>query len=142
MEKKLAERQGKTTLMDMVVEVEVDTIRDKVSMIRTEALMDTLAYTFENVDMQALCYTLGEVDPEILIYALFDRLPVDEKKVGNMSVKVERKGVLDTLAARETEVKVHTLGDTLVRAKGNRMLNTLSDTVADKEVESLATHRS
>ena len=106
--------------MDMVVEVEVDTIRDKVSIIRTEALMDTLAYTVKKVDMQALCYTLGEVDPEILIYALFDKLPVDEKKAGNMSVKVECKGVLDTLAARETEVKVHTLGDTLVRAKGHR----------------------
>ena len=39
-----------------------------------------------------------------------------------MPSKLECKGVLDTLAARKTEVKVHTLGDTLVRAKGHQNL--------------------
>ena len=73
-------------------------------MIRTKALVDTLAYTVIKENIQALCYKLGEVDLKTLIYARIDRLPVDEKKVGNMSAKVEFKAVLDTLAARETEV--------------------------------------
>ena len=47
------------------------------------------------------------------------------------------KAVLDTLAARETEVKVHTLGNTVSELKGIETLNTLSDTVAENEVESL-----
>ena len=76
----------------------------KLSMIRTKALVDTLAYTVIKENIQALCYKLGEVDLKTLIYALIDRLPVDEKKVGNMSAKVEFKAVLDTLGARETEV--------------------------------------
>ena len=73
-------------------------------MIRTKELVDILAKTVIKRDMQALCYKLGEVDLKTLIYALIDRLPVDEKKVGNMSAKVEFKAVLDTLGARETEV--------------------------------------
>ena len=72
-------------------------------MIRTKALVDTLPYTVTKENIQALYYKLGEVDLKTLIYALIDRLPVDEKKVGNMSAKVEFKEVLDTLAARETE---------------------------------------
>ena len=47
------------------------------------------------------------------------------------------KAVLDTLAAREREVKVHTLGKTVSELKGIETLNTLSDTVAENEVESL-----
>ena len=116
--KKLAERQGKTTLMDMVVEVEVDTIRDKVSMIRTEALMDTLAYTFENVDMQALCYTLGEVDPEILIYALFDRLPVDEKKYLTCLSRWSAKGCLTHWQPGKQKLKSTHLATHLSELKG------------------------
>ena len=50
---------------------------------------------------------------------------------------VKCKAVLDTLAARETEVKVHTLGNTVSELKGIETLNTLSDTVAENEVESL-----
>ena len=42
--------------------------------------------------------------PQDAYIALIDRLPVDEKKVGNMSANVECKAVLDTLGARETEV--------------------------------------
>ena len=50
---------------------------------------------------------------------------------------VKCKAVLDTLAAREREVKVHTLGKTVSELKGIETLNTLSDTVAENEVESL-----
>ena len=50
---------------------------------------------------------------------------------------VKCKAVLDTLAARETEVKVHTLGNTVSELKGIETLNTFSDTVAENEVESL-----
>ena len=51
--------------------------------------------------------------------------------------KVKCKAVLDTLAAREREVKVHTLGNTVSELKGIETLDTLSDTVAENEVESL-----
>ena len=51
--------------------------------------------------------------------------------------KVKCKAVLDTLAARETEVKVDTLGNTVSELKGIETLDTLSDTVAENEVESL-----
>ena len=50
------------------------------------------------------------VDDETIIYALADKLlVVEDEKVGNISAKVECKALLDTLAARETEVKVHIL---------------------------------
>ena len=49
-----------------------------------------------------------------------------EEKVGNVSVKVECKAVLNTLAARETEDKVHTLGNTLSELKHLEKLHTLS----------------
>ena len=51
--------------------------------------------------------------------------------------KVKCKAVLDTLVAREREVKVHTLGNTVSELKGIETLNTFSDTVAENEVESL-----
>jgi len=90
------------------------------------------------VDVQALCYTLAKLYAKKLIYAPTDRLPVvEEEKVGNMPAKVECKAVLDKLADRETEVKVHTLGDTLSELKGVETLHTLKDTVAKNEVESL-----
>jgi len=54
-----------------------------------------------------------------------------------MPAKVESKAVLDKLADRETEVKVHTLGDTLSEQKGMETLHTLKDTVAENEFESL-----
>ena len=47
------------------------------------------------------------------------------------------KAVLDTLASRETEVKVHPLGNTVSELKGIKTLDTLSYTVAENEVESL-----
>ena len=47
------------------------------------------------------------------------------------------KAVLDTLAARETEVKVHILGNTAYELKSIETLDTLSDTVAENEIESL-----
>ena len=51
--------------------------------------------------------------------------------------KVKCKAVLDTLAARETEVKVHILGSTVYELKSIETLDTLSDTVAENEIESL-----
>ena len=51
--------------------------------------------------------------------------------------KVKCKAVLDTLAARETEVKVHILGNTVYGLKSIETLDTLSDTVAENEIESL-----
>ena len=51
--------------------------------------------------------------------------------------KVKCKAVLDTLVATETEVKVHTLGNTVSDLTGIETLDTLSDTVAENEVESL-----
>ena len=51
--------------------------------------------------------------------------------------KVKCKAVLDTLAARETDVKVHTLGNTAYELKSIETLDTLSDTVAENEIESL-----
>ena len=51
--------------------------------------------------------------------------------------KVKCKVVLDTLAARETDVKVHTLGNTAYELKSIETLDTLSDTVAENEIESL-----
>lgn len=44
--------------------------------------------------------------------------------------------MLYTLAPRETEVKVHTFGDTLSELKGMETFHTLSETVAKIEVES------
>ena len=63
---------------------------------------------------------------------------VEEEKVGNMPAKEVCKAVLDTLADRETEVKVHTFGDTLSELKSMETIQTLSDTVPENEVESLA----
>ena len=63
---------------------------------------------------------------------------VEDEKVGKTSAKVECKAVLDTLAARETEVKVHTLENAVSEQKGIETLNTLSDAVAENEVELLA----
>ena len=51
--------------------------------------------------------------------------------------KVKCKAVLDTLAARETEVRVHILGNTVYELKSIETLDTLSDTVAENEIESL-----
>ena len=51
--------------------------------------------------------------------------------------KVKCKAVLDTLVARETEVKVHTLGNTVSDLTGIETLDTLSDTVAENEVNRL-----
>ena len=104
-------------------------------------MVEKLDYRVIEVDVQVLCYTLSEVDAETLIYALTDRLPVlEEYKVGNMPVKVECKAVLNTLAARETEVKVHTFGNTLSEPKGMETLQILNNTVAENEIQSLATH--
>ena len=73
-----------------------------------------------------------------LIYALADRLPVvEDEKVSKTSAKMLCKAVLDTLAARETEVKAHTPVNTVSDLKGIETLDTLSDTVAENEVESL-----
>ena len=78
------------------------------------------------------------VDDETIIYALADKLlVVEDQKVGNISAKVECKAVFDTLAARETEVMIHTLRNTVSELKGIETLDTLSDTVAEKAVESL-----
>ena len=78
------------------------------------------------------------MDDEAIIYALADKLlVVEDEKVGNISAKVECKAVLDTLAARETEVMIHTLRNTVSELKGIETLDTLSDTVAENEVESL-----
>ena len=94
------------------------------------------------MDAQFLCYTLDNVDAETLVYALTARLPVmKEEKVGNMSAKVECKAVLNTMAARETEDKVHKLGITLSELKGLETLHTLSYTVAENQVESFAKKR-
>ena len=66
------------------------------------------------------------MDAETLLYALAHRLSVvEEEKVGNTPAKVECKAVVETLAARETEVKVEALGDTL---------SELTDMVAINEV--------
>ena len=52
------------------------------------------------------------MDAERLIYSLTNRLVlVKEDKVRHMPTKVECKALLDTLADKETEVKVHTLGE-------------------------------
>ena len=42
---RLAEVEGLSTLADMLVAVEVDTLGEKLSMVNTKALVDTLAYT-------------------------------------------------------------------------------------------------
>ena len=42
--------------------------------------------------------------------------------------------MINTLAARETEFKVHTCGDTLSELKGMERLHILKDTVAEIEV--------
>ena len=55
---------------------------------------------------------LAQVDAKRLIYSLTNRLLlVKEDKVRHMPTKVECKALLDTLADKETEVKVHTLGE-------------------------------
>jgi len=53
-----------------------------------------------------------------------------------MPAKVVCKAVLDTLTDRETEVKVHTFGETLSELKGRETIHILSDTVGENEVES------
>ena len=62
---------------------------------------------------------------------------MEEEIVGNTPTKVEFKAVLDTLAATETDIKVHTLGDTLSELNGMETFHTLSYTVAENEVKSL-----
>ena len=84
-----------------------------------------------------LCYTLAKVDDETVIYALLTSYRWWRTKKLAMLAKVKCKAVLDTLAARETEVKVDTLGNTVSELKGIETLDTLSDTVAENEVESL-----
>ena len=70
--------------------------------------------------------------------ALADRQRVvEDEKVGKTSVKVECEAVLDTLAARETQVKVHTFENTVSELKGIETLHLLSDTVAENEVDLL-----
>ena len=52
------------------------------------------------------------MDAERLIYSLTNRLLlVKEDKVRHMPTKVECKALLNTLADKETEVKVYTLGE-------------------------------
>lgn len=62
---------------------------------------------------------------------------MEEEEVGNTTAKVDCKAMLDTLAAREKEVEVHTLGDRVSEIRGIKMLDTLSDRVAVNKVESL-----
>ena len=96
----------------MLVAVKFDTLGDKLFMVKTKVLVESLAERGKEVDVQALCYTLAHVNARKLIYTLTNGLLlVEEDKVGNMPVKVERKAVLDTMADRKTEVKVHTLGE-------------------------------
>jgi len=138
---RVAEVKAKATLPDMLVAVEFDTAEDKLSVVKTKALVDTLAYRVKEGDVQALCYTLAKVDAETLRYPLTDRLQVlQEEKVGNMPTKLECKAVLDTLASRETEVKVHTLCDTLSELKGMETLHTFTVTVAKNDVNAKALH--
>ena len=135
--KRLAKVDSRATLADRLVAAEVDRLGDKLSIIKTEALVDALVCRLKEVDVETLCYTVDEVDAETLIYTLADRLPVvEEDKVGNTPAK-ESKAVLDTLAAKETEVKIHTRGDTLSKLKNIETFDTLSHPVAENEVESL-----
>ena len=46
---RLAEVEGLSTLADMLVAVEVDTLGEKLSMVNTKALVDTLAYTVKEL---------------------------------------------------------------------------------------------
>ena len=70
----------------------------------------------------------------MLVYALAEKLPVvEEGNVGNTLAEVECKAVLETLAAKETEVKVHTLGDTLPELKDMQRLHAVNDTVAEND---------
>ena len=62
---------------------------------------------------------------------------VEEENVGNTLAEVECKAVLETLAAIETDVKVHTLGDTLPELKVMQRLHALNDTVAENDGVSL-----
>ena len=113
---------------DRLVAVKLDTLGDQLS---TNALVETLADRVKEVDVSALCYTFAKVDAETLLYAR--RLPVVEKeKVANTPTKVECTAVLDTLAATETEVKVHIQSE----VKGKETFYALSDTVAKNEVKS------
>ena len=57
-----------------------------------------------------------------------------------MDAETQSKAVLNTIAARETEVKVHTFGNTLSKLKGMETLHTLKNTVAENEIQSLATN--
>jgi len=57
-----------------------------------------------------------------------------------MPANVECKAVLDTLADRETEVKVHTLCDTLSELKGMETLHTFTVTAAKNDVNAKALH--
>ena len=69
----------------------------------------------------------------MLVYALSKKLPA-----GKTLAEVECKAVLETPAAKETEVKVHTLGDTLPELKVMQRLHSLNDTIAENEGVSLA----
>ena len=95
--------------------VEVDRLREKLSMVKTEALMETIAYRVTYVDVPV----------------------VEEENVGNTLAEVECKAVLETLAAKETDVKVHTLGDTLPELKVMQRLHSLNDTVGENDGVSL-----
>ena len=68
----------------------------------------------------------------MLVYALSKKLPV-----GKTLAEVECKAVLETPAAKETEVKVHTLGDTLPELKDMQRLHAVNDTVAENDGVSL-----
>ena len=52
---------------------------------------------------------------------------------------MECKAGLDTLVARETEVKIHILGDPLFELKGMKTIHTLKDAVQRIRSSHLAT---
>ena len=107
--------------------MEVNTVCGILYEVKAKAMIEALVK--RQVDGQTLCYTLAEVDDREQV--------VDDEKVGETSAKVECKAVLDKMAARKTEVKVHTLVNTVSELRGIETLDTLSDTVAENEVESL-----
>ena len=83
--------------------VEVDPLED---MGKTEALEETLAYRVKEVDVPTVCYTIAELDAETLLYTQAERQPVVEKEnMVNMAANLQCKAVLNTLAAKQTEVK-------------------------------------
>ena len=47
--KRLAEVEGLSTLADMLVAIEVDTLGEKLSMVNTKALVETLAYRLKEL---------------------------------------------------------------------------------------------